>query len=96
MVDPEWQGLGLGRALHQRTLEYALAHGVRGFTADVLVANGAMMAVFEESPGTMQVETSDGVHEVTLRFGPGGWRRGSGRPGVEAGDEPADELVIPS
>jgi RimJ/RimL family protein N-acetyltransferase len=75
MVDPEWQGRGLGHLLHQRTLEYALDHGVRGFTADVLIENRAMMAVFRSSPGTLQVETSEGIHELTLRFGPSGWQR---------------------
>ena len=46
MVDAEWQGIGLGSLLHARIMEYARGHGVRGFTADVLLDNGAMLAVF--------------------------------------------------
>ena len=39
LVDPEWQGAGLATALHARTTEYARSHGVRGFSADVLMSN---------------------------------------------------------
>ena len=39
MVDPEWQGAGLGALLHARMFEYARGRGVRGFRADVLVGN---------------------------------------------------------
>jgi RimJ/RimL family protein N-acetyltransferase len=46
MVDPTWQGTGLATLLHQRSQEYAAGHGVRGFTADVLPHNGAMLKVF--------------------------------------------------
>src|SRR5262249_58265631 len=49
MIDPEWQGVGLGSALQARTIEYATAHGVRGFTAGVLSDNAAMLAVFRRS-----------------------------------------------
>ncbi len=39
MVEPGWQGSGLATALHARTVEYARSHGVRGFSADVLMNN---------------------------------------------------------
>lgn len=45
MVDSEWKGAGLGSALQARAIEYARAHGVRGFTADVLRENAAMLKV---------------------------------------------------
>jgi RimJ/RimL family protein N-acetyltransferase len=68
IVDPDWQGKGLGTAMHQRTVQYAAAHGVRGFTADVLDDNEAMIAVFHHGPGTLHRQTRYGVTELELRF----------------------------
>jgi acyl-CoA hydrolase/GNAT superfamily N-acetyltransferase len=70
LVDPDWQGRGLGTALHDRTVQYAAAHGVRGFTADVLEDNKGMMEVFARGPGRVSVQTRQGVHEVSVLFGP--------------------------
>ena len=68
MVDPEWQGAGLGTLLQSRTIEYAKAHGVRGFTADVLFGNAAMLAVFRRSGCQVTGHTRDGVVEVQMLF----------------------------
>jgi RimJ/RimL family protein N-acetyltransferase len=68
MVDPDWQGVGLGGVLHNRLVEYAGARGIRGFTADVLVRNSAMLRVFEHAGHDVTITTSDGVHEVTMLF----------------------------
>ena len=68
MIDPDWQGAGLGSLLHARTVEYARGHGVRGFTADVLVENPAMLRVFRRGDHELAVTTSAGVHEVTMLF----------------------------
>jgi RimJ/RimL family protein N-acetyltransferase len=68
MIDPDWQGAGLGSLLHSRTVEYARGHGVRGFTADVLVENPAMLRVFRRGDHELTVTTSAGVHEVTMLF----------------------------
>jgi acyl-CoA hydrolase/RimJ/RimL family protein N-acetyltransferase len=68
MVDPEWQGAGLGRILHRRMVEYAQGHGVMGFTADVLVHNTSMLRVFEHAGHDMTTATSGGVVEVIIRF----------------------------
>ena len=68
MVDPEWQGAGLGGLLHARMLEYARERGVRGFRADVLMGNARMMRVFERAGHRMSVRTSAGIEEVTMLF----------------------------
>jgi acyl-CoA hydrolase/RimJ/RimL family protein N-acetyltransferase len=68
MVDPEWQGAGLGGLLHARMLEYARERGVRGFRADVLMGNSRMMRVFERAGHRIRVRTSGGVEEVTMLF----------------------------
>src|SRR5262249_46240974 len=64
MIDPEWQGVGLGCALQARTIEYATAHGVRGFTADVLSDNAAMLAVFQRSGYRLTSHVSDVLVEA--------------------------------
>jgi acyl-CoA hydrolase/RimJ/RimL family protein N-acetyltransferase len=69
MVDPEWQGNGVATALHARTVEYARGHGVRGFTADVLVSNPAMLRVFRRGVGhTVKMDVDAGVYELRMRF----------------------------
>ena len=69
MVEPDWQGSGLATALHARTMEYARAHGVRGFTADVLMSNPAMLKVFRRGAGhTLRMDADAGVYEVRMRF----------------------------
>ena len=70
LVDPEWQGSGLGTILHERTVEYARAHGVRGFTADVLVSNAAMLKVFQRGAHELTSTVSGGSYEVTMIFPP--------------------------
>ena len=68
MVDPEWQGTGLGGLLHARMFEYARTRGVRGFRADVLLGNTRMMRVFKRAGHQLSVKTSAGISEVTMLF----------------------------
>jgi acyl-CoA hydrolase/GNAT superfamily N-acetyltransferase len=68
MVDPDWQGVGLGGMLHHRLVEYARGREIRGFTADVLVENASMLRVFRRAGHDLTLSTSRGVHEVTMIF----------------------------
>jgi len=68
MVDPDWQGAGLGALLHARMLEYARGRGFRGFRDDVLVGNTRMMRVFERAGHRLSVKTAAGIEEVTMLF----------------------------
>lgn len=68
MVDPTWQGAGLATLLHRRTAEYAAGHGVRGFTADVLPHNAAMLNVFRRGDHDTTVTMEDGVCEIRMLF----------------------------
>jgi RimJ/RimL family protein N-acetyltransferase len=69
MVEPAWQGTGLATAMHAITVDYARRHGVRGFTADVLMSNPAMLTVFRRGAGhTLQMDADAGVYEVRMRF----------------------------
>ncbi|HWE11891.1 MAG TPA: GNAT family N-acetyltransferase [Solirubrobacteraceae bacterium] len=69
MVDPEWQGLGLGSMLHLTLVEYARRHGARGLRADVLASNQSMMRVFERGDHGLSIDTDAGVHELKMLFG---------------------------
>jgi RimJ/RimL family protein N-acetyltransferase len=68
MVDPDWQGVGLGGILHSILVEYGRRHGARGLTADVLDGNWRMMRVFQRGDHTLRVEPSAGVAELTMLF----------------------------
>jgi acyl-CoA hydrolase/RimJ/RimL family protein N-acetyltransferase len=68
MVDPDWQGLGLGGILHAELVEYAREHGARGLTADVLLGNTRMMRVFKRGDHSLSVRTESGVEELTMLF----------------------------
>jgi RimJ/RimL family protein N-acetyltransferase len=68
MVDPDWQGAGLGRILHARLVEYARDHGARGLTADVLLGNSRMMRVFRDGAHSLSVNTDAGIQELTMLF----------------------------
>ena len=68
MVDPDWQGVGLGGRLHAGLVEYAREHGARGLTADVLLGNSRMMRVFKSGDYSLRTQTEGGVQEVTMRF----------------------------
>jgi acyl-CoA hydrolase/RimJ/RimL family protein N-acetyltransferase len=68
MIDPEWQGCGLGSLLQERTIEYAHRREVRGFTADVLAENASMLKVFRNSGLRMEARLDSGAFEVRLHF----------------------------
>jgi RimJ/RimL family protein N-acetyltransferase len=68
MVDPAWQGTGLGSALQERTIAFAREHGVIGFTADVLAENAPMLNVFRRSGLRMEAHLDSGAFEVRLYF----------------------------
>jgi GNAT superfamily N-acetyltransferase len=68
MVDPEWQGVGLGSLLHADLVDYARRHGARGLRADVLSGNHRMMRVFEHGDHSLSVDTDAGVSELTMLF----------------------------
>ena len=68
MVDPDWQGAGLGGILHAALVEYAREHGARGLTADMLLRNSRMMRVFKRGDHSLSVKTDAGVQELTMLF----------------------------
>jgi acyl-CoA hydrolase/RimJ/RimL family protein N-acetyltransferase len=67
MIRPEWKGGGLGSALQQRMVEYAKSKGLRGFTADILSENKAMLTLAKKC-GTVTMRHSYGAYEVEMVF----------------------------
>ena len=68
MVDPEWQGAGLGALLHAQLVDYARRHGARGLTAEVLLSNARMLRIFERGDHSVSRRTEEGVLELTMLF----------------------------
>lgn len=68
LVDPLWQGTGLGTALQRRMTEHAKARGLRGFEADILPENAKMLALARGcSENVTSVRDEDSIH-VTVLF----------------------------
>lgn len=68
MVAPDWQGQGLGTALQQRLQEYAASRGVRGFTAEILAQNAAMLRLARGASGSVSTTSEGGEAHVTVLF----------------------------
>lgn len=68
IVDEEYQGKGIASFLYELLIRTAQQRGIKGFRADVLTANKAMMKVYEKSPVPMKATVSEGVYELTIPF----------------------------
>jgi RimJ/RimL family protein N-acetyltransferase len=67
MIVPELQGSGLGAALQQRLKEFAVDRGVRGFVAEILEANAAMLGLARRL-GKIEIKSEDGTYHITALF----------------------------
>jgi acyl-CoA hydrolase len=69
MIRPEWQSVGLGRALQGRLVEYARSKGLRGFTAQILTENAKMISLIKQVSDKIEIKHTGGaVLEVTALF----------------------------
>jgi len=68
MIKPEWQSLGLGKALQERMIEYAKARGLRGFTAVILSDNPKMVSLAKRACDHVSFKRSGITYEVTMLF----------------------------
>jgi acyl-CoA hydrolase/GNAT superfamily N-acetyltransferase len=70
LVRDDWQGQGIGTALLRQLTQVARAHGIGGFTAEVLATNLPMMHVFHKSGLELRSTLSDGVYTIVMSFTP--------------------------
>lgn len=68
LIDPAWQGSGLGSALQQRMMEHARARGVHGFVAEILPRNAKMIALARKGADKVTVERDGDTVHVTVMF----------------------------
>lgn len=68
MIDPTWQGTGLGTSLQVRLAEHAKGRGLRGFVAEILPANAKMIALARKGSDKIQVERDEDTVYVTTLF----------------------------
>ena len=58
---------GLGPALQERLKEFAMERGLRGFVAEFLQTNSAMLHLARRL-GKIKMKTEDGTYQVTSLF----------------------------
>ena len=68
VVVDEWQHKGIGALLMRRMKEIAQARGLKGFQADVMGTNRAMLAVFQSSGLKFEGAVDSGVYHLEARF----------------------------
>ncbi|MCC7537006.1 MAG: GNAT family N-acetyltransferase [Deltaproteobacteria bacterium] len=68
VVRDDYQRRGLGTVLMRRISELGRARGLRGFTADVLAHNHAMIAVFQRSGLKVKGQLDEGTYTLTMTF----------------------------
>lgn len=80
VVDEKYQGRGIASFLLDLLISFALEQGIKGFTADVLADNKAMIRIYEKSRYPIQAVVEFGVYHLTIPFS-------------ERGDKPSDLLT---
>jgi len=69
VVRDDFQGKGVGSELLHRLTYLAKRQGLLGFSAEVLVTNRPMMALFEGMGFEIEKRREEGVFEMRMRFG---------------------------
>ncbi len=70
VVDEAYQSLGISTYLFKLLVRLARERGIKGFWADVLASNAAMMKVFHKGGLPVLTDMEDGVYHVTIPFDP--------------------------
>jgi len=70
VVDETYQRIGISTYLFKLLTRLAKEQGIKGFWADVLVSNTAMMKVFNKSGLPVHKEMESGAYHVAIPFDP--------------------------
>jgi len=68
MIRSEWQCVGIGKALQERMREYAKAHGIRGFTGEILAGNTKMIKLAKGACNNVSLKSQGDYFEFTILF----------------------------
>ncbi|MEN6474122.1 MAG: GNAT family N-acetyltransferase [Syntrophaceae bacterium] len=68
IVDEAYQGLGIATRLFRILTQVARERGLKGFTADVLGTNKAMLKVFEKGGRPVKATIDQGIYELSIPF----------------------------
>ena len=68
VIDEDFQRRGLASFLLNYLMEIAAERGIKGFEADVLLSNTAMLKVFDKVPYVQRRKLSEGIISLKFRF----------------------------
>ena len=68
VVDEAYQGSGIATFMLKMLIRLARERGLKGFTAEVLSSNNAMLKVFEKGGLPVEARVVQGIYEVTIPF----------------------------
>jgi acyl-CoA hydrolase/GNAT superfamily N-acetyltransferase len=68
VVDESYQRIGISTYLFKLLIRLAKENGIKGFWADVLVSNRAMLEVLNKSDLPVHIKMESGVYHVTIPF----------------------------
>ena len=68
MVNPQWQGCGLGTALQRRMAEHARSRGVLGFVAEIMSINTHMIKLASAGSSNVRIDPNGTTVRVTALF----------------------------
>jgi RimJ/RimL family protein N-acetyltransferase len=68
IVDENHQNLGIAGFMYKTLVRLARERGIKGFTADVLASNKAMLKVFEKGGHIVNFRFEEGVYSLKIPF----------------------------
>jgi len=68
VVEEKYQGLGIATYLYEMLIRLAKERGLKGFTAEVLQTNKAMMKAFEKGHLPITARLRDGLYRLKISF----------------------------
>jgi GNAT superfamily N-acetyltransferase len=87
-VDEKYQGIGIATYLYSMLARLAKERGLKGFTAEMLFSNTAMMKVFKRGCFPIKTRLEDGVYHLEISLE-------GGVPGANLASKPEGRVHVP-